>query len=171
MKLLFDASCLINLANGDLLDLLCSTPSYIGCLGQLSRDECVSNREAVEAQIVAGRLSLLPDLDMPAAAFGAMLRAEGLGPGETECLLLAQGADYVVGCDDRKARSRLVEQLGIARVTGTLGLLGRAVRDEVLGIGRSFESYEQMRRAGGFLPNLDLQQFARLLERAWVDQT
>jgi hypothetical protein len=66
----------------------------------------------------------------PASASATRL-ATGLGPGETEVLMLAiEATDPIVIFDDMLAR-RIVRSLGI-RLTGTLGVLLDAKRVELI---------------------------------------
>lgn len=91
---------------------------------------------AVVAELEAGRAAGvdLPDVSSLTWLTVRALRSQaalppvtGLGPGETEVLMLAlESADAVVVLDDRLAR-RVAEAVGL-RLTGTLGLLLDAKR-------------------------------------------
>ena len=163
MRLLFDAGSLLNLGNGQVLDLLISTNEYDGFAGQIVFGECRSIRPRLLQLVAGARLTLLPDLALSASEFAAHLDRHNLGPGETECLLHAQENLFVISCDDRRARRVLAEQLGQGRVTGTIGLLMRAVHGGLLSFEQAFASYLMMRAGGGFLPLYSEQEFRALL--------
>ena len=54
------------------------------------------------------------------------------------------------------ARRRATELLGADRVSGTLGLLKEAVAESLMTKTAAFAAYEQMRAAGGFLPQISI---------------
>lgn len=165
MNLAFDACSLINLHNGQVLEALASTASYKGCVGPLVRDECGSIAAEIAGLVGAGKLLLLADVSLTPAQFGTLLAAHGLGVGETECLAHAQEVEHLlISCDDGRARKVLREELGPARVTGTLGLLVQAVRDQLLPLNSAFASYVQMIAKGGFLPPISIDEFKDLVE-------
>jgi len=51
-----------------------------------------------------------PDVDI--ARLASALNKFGLGPGETETLLLAKREGFCVLCDDRRARKVMEQELG-----------------------------------------------------------
>jgi predicted nucleic acid-binding protein len=163
LNLLFDAGSLMNLDNGQVLELLVSTPEYLGHAGQMVLGECKQLQAKLARLEAIGRLQTLPDLPLSAAEFAARLRQHNLGLGETECLILAELEGFTVSCDDRRARNVLREVLGAERVTGTIGLLIRGVWGGLLGNGAAFASYQAMRARGGFLPAYTQEEFADLL--------
>jgi predicted nucleic acid-binding protein len=106
---------------------------------------------------------VLDDSDLPAASFLDLLDQFGLGAGETECLAFAKIGDHIVCCDDRRARKMIAGELGQKRVIGSLSLLVRAVNCNLLTIEAAFGAYEQMRRFGGFLPEICIDDLIRAL--------
>jgi predicted nucleic acid-binding protein len=163
LRLLFDAGSVINLANGRVLDLLASTDGYDGYAGQIVVGECGALEASLLRLEASGRFRLLPDLEISASDFAAVLRRHNLGAGEAECLLHALGADFVVSCDDRRARRVLGEELGSNRVTGSIGLLIRGVGAGLLSVGDAYASYLAMRACGGYLPALGYEEFVGLV--------
>ncbi|HVA41371.1 MAG TPA: hypothetical protein VNF49_11950, partial [Candidatus Binataceae bacterium] len=83
-----------------------------------------------------------------------------LGAGETECLAFASVQPLLVCCDDRRARSMITRELGQGRVTGSLGLLVRAVELVALTSDQASAAYELMRKRGGFLPDVPAATFS-----------
>src|ERR1035437_7280355 len=73
-----------------------------------------------------------------------------LGDGESSCLALAAQRGYVFACDDRLARSEAV-RLGIA-LTGTVGILLKAVRIGVTDVRRANLMLKRMIVAGFYAP-------------------
>jgi predicted nucleic acid-binding protein len=158
LSCLFDASPLLNLANGDVLDVVIRIPDLRARIGPQVRGECLSIRVQLDVQIEAGHIALLDDAVLPGAKFLSLLDKYQLGVGETECLAFATLGDDVVCCDDRRARTMITKELGQKRVTGSLGLLIRAVHHDLLSNDVAFASYQQMRRRGGFLPELSMEE-------------
>jgi predicted nucleic acid-binding protein len=73
-----------------------------------------------------------------------------LGDGESSCLALAAQRGYVCACDDRLARSEAV-RLGIP-LTGTVGILIKAVRIGVIDIKKANAVLKRMTAAGFYAP-------------------
>lgn len=154
MNVIFDASALLNLANGGVLETVLDLPNLIGWIGPQVRGECASIAARLDALIGSQSIQLLDDETLPASLFISLLGHYRLGPGETECLAFASQGDHVVCCNDRRARSMITRELGSGRVTGTIGLLALGVHHEKLTIEAALGACEQMRRRGGFLPEL-----------------
>lgn len=160
MKIVVDASCLINLINGEVLDAVLTVPNHEYSIGPLVYEECKGlHRTALDREIVNGRLVLIDDSQVSAARFASLLRQYSLGDGETECLLLSFDFAYSMACDDRKARSVAQIHLDPSAVTGSLGLLRDAVRERILNPHEAIQAYKKMISAGAFLPQVDLSFF------------
>jgi predicted nucleic acid-binding protein len=160
---IFDASAMLNLVHGDVLSTVLQIPSLIARGGPQVRRECGSIAPRLDFLIDTGQLILLDDGDLPAASFLALLDRYGLGEGETECLAFAKLGDHIVCCDDRRARMMIASELGQKRVIGSLGLLVQAMHWNVLTLEAAFGAYEQMRRRGGFLSEISIDDLIRAL--------
>ena len=163
--MIFDASSLLNLANGDVLETVLSLPNVIPRVGPQARGECASIEARLDALIAARKFFLLDDENMPAALFVSLLERYGLGAGETECLTFALQTDDIVCCDDRHARSMIARELGQERVIGTLALLVQNIREELLTVENALAAYQQMRSRGGFLPDLSIQDLMKAVKK------
>jgi predicted nucleic acid-binding protein len=73
-----------------------------------------------------------------------------LGDGESSCLALAAQRGYVFACDDRLARSEAV-RLGIP-LTGTVGILIKAVRIGAIDLKKANAILKRMIQAGFYAP-------------------
>jgi len=73
-----------------------------------------------------------------------------LGTGESSCLALAANRGYIFACDDRLARNEAT-RLGIL-LTGTLGILIKAVRTEHLELKTANRILQRMIKAGFYAP-------------------
>jgi predicted nucleic acid-binding protein len=73
-----------------------------------------------------------------------------LGDGESSCLALAAERRYVFACDDRLARSEAV-RLEI-KLTGTVGILIKAVRSGVVDLKKASAILKRMINDGGYSP-------------------
>ncbi len=73
-----------------------------------------------------------------------------LGDGESSCLALAVQRGFVFACDDRLARSEAV-RLSIP-LTGTIGILIKAVRISIIDIKKANTILKRMIQAGFYSP-------------------
>jgi len=148
---ILDASAIINLINGGVLDVILSLPGYKFAVGPQALDECTQQRSAI---LTLTSIVFLSDDDIPASLFFALLDQYQLGLGETECLALASRHGGEVCTDDRKARKMCAKVLGPERVFGSARLLREAVAAKVLSAEGAIGAYQAMRVAGAFLPEI-----------------
>jgi len=150
----------INLVNGRVFDNVLTLGSDDFFIGSLSYGECKDPyRTKVDQAIANGSLSLLDDSRVSATRFADLLNQYSLGDGETECLLFTTDLGYSMASDDRKARTIAQSQAGESRVTGSLGLLRKAVRAGKLSQQNAMDAYTKMLESGGFLPGIDVNFF------------
>lgn len=156
---ILDACSVINCINSDSLEVVLAIPGLSLGVGPIVRGEC--GHDALEAMIASGRCRLLDDGALPAARFLALLAQYGLGDGETECLVFGEAQQsLIVVTDDLAARRAVVNLLGDNRLTGSLGLLRRAVESGLIDGAEAMRSYERMKESGGFLPEISDKFFA-----------
>lgn len=156
MNYLFDASSLINLANGGVLRTVLQIPGSSYFIEGLVREESESIKTQLDVAIVEGLLSPLDASVISATTYLELLDRYGLGEGETECLAAAKATDYTIVSDDLRARNVAVGLLGTNRVIGTIGLLRIAVAEKLLARDQAFVSYQVMKSFGAFLPTLTI---------------
>ncbi|MNL62292.1 hypothetical protein D3C87_1863010 [compost metagenome] len=106
-----------------------------------------------------GDIDWVNDAAIDAEEYEDALAVWALGPGETECILAAKASGSSVACDDGAARKVIEREIGLLRMTGTVGLVRDAVTTGLLTANEAFEAYQQMKRLGGFLPKLSLDDF------------
>ena len=92
-------------------------------------------------------------------AFLAMKRAYSLGDGETECLVICTCTEFLLGCDDRKARECAIQIIDSNRVHGSLYILKEAVISGTISSTEAWDAYLMMKSQGGFLPELSNKYF------------
>ena len=90
------------------------------------------------------------DLSMPAERQLYARISVSLGDGESSCLAIAAERGYVFACDDRLARSEAV-RLGIP-LTGTVGILIKAVRTGTIDLEKANAVLKRMIAAGFYAP-------------------
>lgn len=161
MIVVLDASTLINLANGGVFATIVSLPDLTFQVSEVVLRESQTVAKAIRAAVKRGDIAWVDDGQIDADEFEDALSDWGLGPGETECLLAAKALNCSVACDDGAARRMIEIELGTARLTGTVGLLRQAISAGVITPEAAFAAYQQMKRLGGFLPNLALSDFRR----------
>ncbi len=156
MIVVLDASTLINLDNGDVLAEVLSLP---GLSFQISPEVLRESRtvtKAIKAAVKRGDLAWVDDTAIDAEEYEGALSVWDLGPGETECILAAKTLGCSVACDDGAARKVIEREIGLLRMTGTIGLLRKAIAAGTLTADEAFTAYQHMKRQGGFLPELSL---------------
>ena len=156
MDLIIDASSIINLENAGALEIVARLENRNLCLSPLVIGECQPTCAAKLAELEQQHAVWFVDPEkVSAEVFLELLEDHELGEGETECLALALGHQFVFCCDDQKARQIGIGLIGADRVVGSLRLLKWCVEDGHLSVGEAFALYERMKAAGGFLPDLD----------------
>ena len=90
------------------------------------------------------------DLSTPAERQLYARISVSLGDGESSCLALAAQSGYVFACDDRLARSEAV-RMGIP-LTGTVGILIKAVRIGAIDLKKANAVLKRMIAAGFYAP-------------------
>jgi predicted nucleic acid-binding protein len=157
VKIIYDASSLINLANGGVLDRIISDTSLISLVGPQVLAECSSIKSELDLLIENNELLLMSDEELPAETYFEILEKYRLGPGETECIAFARQYPDItaISCDDRRARNVCAEVIGESRLTGTIGRLKFAIENNVISVADATNAYQSMILSGGFLPKLN----------------
>jgi predicted nucleic acid-binding protein len=158
LRILFDASALIHLLNGNLLDVVLTLPEKTWFVGPIVLQECEQSGnvpQVLQQAIDNKSILVLDDSTISATSFLLFLQSYGLGEGETECLTFGSISDYIICCDDRRARQMIAKELGNDRLTGSLGLLKESVQKGILMVAEAIEGYNTMVVKGAFLPNID----------------
>ena len=159
MILVLDASTLINLANGEVLDTVLNIPDVEYHVSTVVRQESRTVARAIDDAVAARRLSLVDDTLISIVSFAEIKERYNLDDGETECLLAAQAMDCWVACDDAAGRAAVGAVLGGARLKGSIGLLKMAITAGLITSGEAFTAYTLMRNRGGYLPVLQATDF------------
>jgi predicted nucleic acid-binding protein len=149
-----DASTLINLANGEVFAKVISLPARSFRVSAAVKNESRTVARAIAVAVKCGDIEWVDDTAIDLHDFQAALDTWGLGAGETECILAAKLLGCSVACDDGEARKIIQRELGVAKLTGSMGLLREAVAAGLLTSEEAFSSYELMRARGGYLPKL-----------------
>jgi predicted nucleic acid-binding protein len=163
LKIIFDASSIINLINGDAIDSVLALPDSSFFIGPLVLEECKQQQELINALIREGSIELLDDTSMSASVFSALQQRYDLGVGETECLAFAIDEQLTVACDDHKAREMISGRLTSLRVIGSISLLSKCVQQGLISPEDAETKYRRMKARGGFLPNLQLGYFKQAI--------
>lgn len=159
MIVVLDASTLINLDNGEAFAQVLSIPDRSFQVSAEVLRESRTVAVAIKAAVQQGQIALVDDSTIDADDYEGAIAAWKLGPGETECILAAKSLECSVACDDGTARRVIKREIGVERLTGTVGLLRDAIAAGLTTAEAAFESYQQMKRRGGFLPDLKLADF------------
>jgi predicted nucleic acid-binding protein len=160
VNIVLDACAIINLVNGSVFDTVLNLKGYGYFVGSQTSGECGELTDIVLQQAIqTGRVTVINDDEISALNFLTLLQQYGLGDGETESLTFSQSLGYMICTDDRRARLVSAELLGSDRVIGSLGLLKRAVQQQLLTASEAFGAYQKMKTAGGFLPEVNLSFF------------
>ncbi len=156
MNIILDACTAINLVNGDALGVAIGLPDCRFIIGPQSLDECGSAKPMLQGLIDAGSLLLQEDNELSSSLFLELLAQYSLGDGETETLTFSKMFGYTICTDDKKARHVANQMFGADRVTGSLGLLRRAVQQGMVTPNDAHAAYKKMISAGAFVPDIPL---------------
>jgi predicted nucleic acid-binding protein len=155
MNIVLDASSIINLHNVAALDAAGHLRRCFFLLTPLVVGECQASSAAKLLELkAAGVIGFVDDTTIPTELFLRLLAEHRLGPGETEAISVCQLLGYALCCDDRSARRVGKEVLGDDRVIGSLRVLRWCVEETLFDCIVAFELFQQMRAAGGFLPQI-----------------
>jgi predicted nucleic acid-binding protein len=155
LKVIFDASSIINLIKAEALGMVLQLPDHTFYVGPQAEGECGADEPQLNAALAAGSITRADDSDLPANSFTDLLNLYDLGDGETECLAFADAdVEFVICCDDGAARRAASDRCGEARVIGSLHLLRECVRQRLVTGEAARLTYELMKERGGFLPFL-----------------
>ena len=163
MNVIIDACSLINLHNGNCLALVPTLSETRIWVGPEVLRECNSEcAMAVLSLANRGEIGRIDDFEVGAERFLHLLDRFGLGPGETECLVVAEQNGFVVCSDDRRARTSTEIVLGQNRCIGTARLLKWCVRDRLFSCTDALRYFDLMKMEGGHLPNLEARFFCEV---------
>lgn len=151
-----DASALLNLSNGQVLENVLGLPNCSFAFGSLVHEEIPTLAGELAQFLSAGMVTRLDDLLLPAAEFLRMKDQYRLGDGETECLIAARSLNATLVADDQAARRVAIGYLGAKRITGTIGLLRICVGRGRVAKVNAYEAYRMMKAHGGFLPEMGI---------------
>jgi predicted nucleic acid-binding protein len=157
--LVVDASTLINLANGGVLGTILSLPNIEFYVSTVVRQESKTIAQEIDQAVAAHQLALVDDSLISLAAFTEAKNRYDLDDGETECLIAAQTMGASVACDDFAGRNAVRNELGVARLKGSIGLLRLAVAEGLMTSAEAFSVFTLMRKWGGYLPSLQAADF------------
>ena len=154
-RLLLDASAVINLHEGGVLNVILRLPGSRFTIGVVVQREIQHAKEAMEELVELGAILTDDGGSVSALTFLDLQRREGIGPGEAECIVhLEKDASAIMVSDDKRARTCATRRVGKDRVTGSLGLLREAVAYQLIVPKAAFEAYLAMKAAGAFLPDV-----------------
>lgn len=159
MNSVFDASCIINLFNGDSLEAVLSLNEFSFFIGPIVKSECITNQEEITNFINKNELTEIGADEISGGLFLQLLQQHKLGEGETECLAYCSSSDTLMACDDERARRIGKQELGEQRVIGTLALVKMCVQERLLTDTEALRKVEQMKSRGAFLPIVDVDFF------------
>jgi predicted nucleic acid-binding protein len=154
-----DACCAINLIKGDAIELISRLSNIRLCMQGLVEDEIGTSFSLIAALADRGKFALVSGDEILASEVGSVANRYNIGLGESECIVIGKKFNWDVASDDKKARSAAHTELGKNRVTGSIGLLKKAVADGLVNQTEAFEIYKKMVAGGGFLPRLQLRDF------------
>lgn len=153
---IFDTVVLSNFAKAGQLELLQKMyPATACCSGFVVAEVLRGLRQGhtdleLLAQLLADGWPRQDDLATPVERRHYASISVSLGDGESSCLALAAERGYVFACDDRLARSEAA-RLGIL-LTGTVGILIKAVRVGLIDLKKANQVLKLMITAGFYSP-------------------
>lgn len=161
MHVILDASSIINLINGDMLQRTATIPAMSFYVGDgLLETEILNDFQKImlDTLIADGKIGLL-ETSISLSEYVKLKDKYDLGSGETECIALCRSYRYIICSDDKKARKAASAELGESNVIGSLFILKEAVKHEIVTCNAAKESFALMKHKGGFLPNIPVDYF------------
>jgi len=153
-QIILDASSVINLAAGRVLQKILAAPECAFSVGAVVHSELGNLRDTIDQLTQNGLICRMSGIDVSAAELRQKQLQHGIGPGEAECIIQAGRRPLIVCTDDRRARKIAEKVLGRTLVTGSIGLLKDAVQVGALTESEAWNAYTTMKAAGAFLPTL-----------------
>jgi predicted nucleic acid-binding protein len=154
--IIYDTNVLSNFSLAGRLDLLKLLYPVSACCAGAVVTEILHGVQCGHAGLYAVSDSLTqnwPRIEDPTTSAERQLFAAlsiSLGAGESACIALAAQRGYVFACDDRLARNEAA-RLGV-KLTGTVGILIKAVRVEVISLKEANTILRRMAKAGFYAP-------------------
>ena len=161
-EIVFDCCVLSNFAQADSLNLIKRIYTDVACVTPAVSSEnlrgILGGHEGLTAVRDALREGWLVEIALKTRAELGLFEAlsVSLGQGEASSIALAKGRSLLFGCDDKAAR-REATILGV-RLTGTIGILLRAVRDKLLSKREADALLGRMIKAGFYSPVRSLEE-------------
>lgn len=154
--IIFDTNVLSNFSLAGRLDLLKSLYPGSACCAGAVVTEILHGVQCGHAGLCAVSDSITqnwPRIEDPATSAERQLFALlsiSLGAGESACIALAAQRGYILACDDRLARSEAARLW--VKLTGTVGILIKAVRVEAIELKEANAILRKMVKAGFYAP-------------------
>lgn len=155
--MIFDASTLLNLSNGNVLHKVVDLPELSICFGPSVYDECLSIADMLDFLVNQKIGYLLPDDEITLDQLKYLFDKYSLGDGEIECIAYGLIRGEIIACDDRSARRAITNELGKEKLTGSIGLLLQLAEAGLITKDDAHTSYNSMVGMGGFLPAMPLE--------------
>jgi len=152
LKIILDASTIINLISGDILEPTLSIEQNEYIIGSIVFGE-LSQKTQETLDRYSGLWQREDGRNISGSIYGNLLTTYKLGKGETECLAYcSDNIETVIATDDLKARSVAESLYGANRLTGTIGLMRSLVKKKSFSDVDAENSYQKMLQCGSFLP-------------------
>ncbi|MHB8836620.1 MAG: DUF3368 domain-containing protein [Candidatus Methylomirabilia bacterium] len=161
-EIVFDCCVLSNYAQAASLELIRRMYSGVACVTTVVSSENLRGIQGGHEGLTAVRDALrerwLVEIALKTRAELGQFEAlsVSLGQGEASSIALAKARSLVFACDDKAAR-REATILGV-RLTGTIGILLRAVRDKLLSRSEADALLVRMIKAGFYSPVRSLEE-------------
>jgi len=163
-EIVLDACSLINLMNSDRLETvlnLANTKYYISQAVYNEVAKITSQKTEVDKYITDGKLNVWKQ-NINVGLLAHLFDTYGLGDGETESTAICKENNFLLCCDDKKARTAAQKEITDAHLMGSLRLLKHAVIENIIKCTEAQVSYIEMVVKGGFLPkNVENDYFCR----------
>ena len=159
-EIIFDCCCISNFALSDSMSLLESLYGQTACITNFVSAEILRGIQQGHKDLVrvqeAIKTGWLKEVVLSSKKEKSLFEAlsVSLGLGEASSIAVAKSRGYVFACDDRAAR-RDAGLLDV-KLTGTIGIIRKAVRQRTINLGEDNRILTKMIRAGFYSPVLSL---------------
>lgn len=169
MSVITDACSLVNAVKIGLTPAILLDPCMQLCAGPVVMDEVWGNDKPLAGMEIPHQVITPIQEDISGDELVDFMEMHKLGPGESECIILAQRHGFIFLSDDKRARNVASELIGADRVVGTFGMALAVCKSGVLASADVVDGYMTAIGNGAFLPKRSREGF--LVEagncRAW----
>jgi predicted nucleic acid-binding protein len=152
VTVVIDSCTLINLFNTGLATRLIDGLPYRLLVPAAVVSEIVEQRSILDSFLSSARVQMADDSLIGIAEFSELKLRFDLGDGETEAIAIARQLGSSAACDDKKAREAFVEIIGASRLMGSIGIIAKGVKLNIVTEAEGLQGILRAKTLGAYFP-------------------